>query len=154
MKFEYIPKKQENCTLYATSKEKLYRFINDFSIVGIGCDMPMNLSASYFLRLLQKGSSAKARYAIKDDEHSRELYHYNSDLFDHGVFWKKKDGSVICTAMPYGYKEIMLECFAKMVKEFNYPDTIKMEFLDDAYRYRSNGDAMLVISNGGILLPN
>lgn len=32
-------------------------------------------------------------------------------------------------------------------------DVIKMEFLDDTYRYR-NGAAMLVISNGGILLPN
>lgn len=153
VKFEYIPKNKENCTLYATSKEKLYRFINDFSIVGIGRDTPMNLSASYFWRLLQKGSSAKARYAIKDDEHSYELHPYDSYLLDHGVFWKRKDKSVICTAIPYGYKERMLEYFDKMVKEFNYPDTIKMEFLDDAYRYR-NGAAMLVISNGGILLPN
>ncbi len=32
VKFEYIPKNKENCTLYTTSKEKLYRFINDFTV--------------------------------------------------------------------------------------------------------------------------
>ena len=34
-----------------------------------------------------------------------------------------------------------------MIKKYNYPPSITMEFLDHKYRYRSNGDYMILIHN-------
>lgn len=49
--------------------------------------------------------------------------------------------------MPYGDKESVTVSFNKMVKEFGFPETIKMEFLDNRYRYRPNGDIMIIIDH-------
>ena len=65
--------------------------------------------------------------------------------------WKLKDGSVICTAMPYGTKESIISSFEKMVKEFNYPSDMIIEFMDKKYRYRANGDYMILIYCGKLL---
>ncbi len=45
----------------------------------------------------------------------------------------EKNGNVICTAMTYGDRKIIIESFSIMIKKFNYPDGTKMKFLDDAY---------------------
>lgn len=66
-------------------------------------------------------------------------------LFDHGAMWKKRNGMVFCTAMPYGNHKSIEEYFYQMVKEFNFPQTIKLEFLDDIYKYRSSGNVMIAI---------
>lgn len=139
MKFEYIPKKDAiNWSGYIVNEDKFYRFVDEFNIIGVVWSQPQTISASYFLRLLQNGSSEKARgygrRSLENDEYSNQLQPYYMPLFEHGALWKKRDGSVICTAMPYGDKESVTVSFNKMVKEFGFPETIKMEFLDNRYR--------------------
>lgn len=151
MDFEYIPKTRVKEKFgHIKSSEAFYRFVDDFDIVKVKWNQPTNISASYFLRLLQEGSSEKARgygkgYNQERDEPSNQLAEFYTPLLDHGVLWRQKNGNVICTAMPYGDEESITESFYKMVEKFGYPDTVKMKFLDDIYRFRPNGDCMIVI---------
>lgn len=152
MKFEKISKLSKS--VYIDSREKFQQFYNDFGIVGVNWSQPINISASYFLRVLKYGAIAKARGCRKNlnnDEVSNEINHYYTGLLDHGALWKLKDGSVICTAMPYGTKEAIISSFEKMVKEFNYPSDMIIEFMDKKYRYRANGDYMILIYCGKLL---
>lgn len=156
MKFEKIPKKNAMEKFgYITNEEKFYRFVDEFNIVGVRMSQPETISASYFLRLLQNGTSEKARgygrgNSNENDEHSNQLEEYYLPLLDHGALWKRLDGSVICTAMPYGDQESICSKFYQMIEEFDYPSTIRMEFLDDAYRYRTNGNTMIIIYCGAL----
>lgn len=151
MDFEYIPKTRAKERFgHIKSSEAFYRFIDDFDIVEVKWNQPTNISASYFLRLLQEGSSERSRgygkgYDQERDESSNQLAEFYTSLLDHGVLWRQKNGNVICTAMPYGDEESITESFYKMVEKFAYPDTVKMKFLDDIYRFRPNGDCMIVI---------
>ena len=156
MKFEYLSKRSAYKTFgYVDSLDAFDRFIEEYDVVGVRWSEPTTVSASYFLRLLQEGSSAKARgfgkgNFNKNDESSTEMSEFYCSLLDHGVLWKLKTGQVICTAMPYGDKQIITEQFVKMVNKFSYPSTIQMQFLDDAYRFRANGDYMIVIYSGDL----
>ena len=151
MKFEYIPKiRAQESFGYIDFPDKFYRFIDEFNIVGVNWSQPTTISASYFLRVLQDGSSAKARgygkgYNKESDESSIQMKEFYQPLLDHGVLWKLKNGNVICTAMPYGDRKSITDSFYRMVKTFHYPETIQLQFLDDKYRFRPNGDHMIVI---------
>ena len=62
MKFEYIPKiRAQESFGYIDFPDKFYRFIDEFNIVGVRWLQPTTISSSNFLRVLQEGSSAKAR---------------------------------------------------------------------------------------------
>ena len=151
MEFENIPKEKAMDKFgHIVNEDKFYKFVDDFNIVGVTMSQPQTISASYFLRLLQNGASERARgygrgNSIENDEHSNQLAEYYLSLLDHGALWKRRDGSVICTAMPYGDQESIYSMFYQLIEEFAYPSTIRMEFLDDVYRYRTNGDAMIII---------
>lgn len=151
MQFEKIPK---SCVRqefdYITSEPNFWNLVHDFDLVGVVWSQPTNISDSYFLRLLQDGSSARARGYGKmsygeNDECSTRLQPYYLSLLDHGALWRRNDGSVICTASPYGTKDGIAENFQKMKMEFRFPDSVKLRFLDDGYRFRSNGDFMILI---------
>lgn len=154
MHFEYVPKvyksSNEDFFGFVKSPEKFYSFVEEFNIVGVHWSQPTTLSASYFLRLLQEGSSAKARtvgdtwWAV-NDEYSQEMTEFYTPLLDHGAMWKTANGNVVCTAMPYGEEHEIIDAFCTMVEKYQYPETIKMQFLDDRYRYRPNGDYMIII---------
>lgn len=60
-------------------------------------------------------------------------------------FMESENDNVICTAMLYGDGESITDGFYRMVNMFHYPETMKMEFLDDKYRFRINGDHMIAI---------
>ena len=53
--------------------------------------------------------------------------------------------------MPYATQEQTTAKFAEMVKEFSFPSSIKLRFLDDKYKYRLNGDFMLMIYDEGVI---
>ena len=100
------------------------------------------------MRVLQEGSSAKARgYGRgnnkENDELSIQMQDFYQPLLDHGALWKVKNDNVICTAMPYGDRESITDGFYRMVNMFHYMETMKMEFLDDKYRFLINGDHMI-----------
>lgn len=70
---------------------------------------------------------------------------FYSHLLDHSALWQLKNGNVICTAFPYGEREIIVDKFYEMIKTFDYPKTLKLQFLDEVYRFRRNGDYMILI---------
>lgn len=61
MKFDRINVNRLDDIGYVIDKEKFLKFVNDFRIIGVHWSQPTNISASYFLRLLQDGSKARAR---------------------------------------------------------------------------------------------
>lgn len=155
MDFKYIPKTHaswhEDFDYYVKDEAKFYCFVDEFNLVSVHWGEPQSISADYFLRLLTKGSSARAHLRSNDswfgetDEHSSAFLKYYAPLLDHGAIWKQKSGSVICSAMPYGDEESVEDAFLEMIQEFQYPDSIKMQFLDDCYRFRPNGHFMILI---------
>lgn len=148
MKFEYIAAQQVYKSFkslgYVDLPDALVRFIHSYNVIGVRWSEPTTISASYFLRLLQNGASEKA---AKNDNGSIEMSKFYQTLLDHGALWKTKDGNVICTAMPYGDKKTIVESFCQMVETFSYPETIRLQFLDTKYHFRSNGNHMILISN-------
>lgn len=141
MNFEKIPANLENFSSYIESPSNFKNFIEDFNIAGVHWSEPSTICSSYFLRLLQLGSSAR----LRRNDFSNDLYKYYFSLFDHGALWKTNDKTVICTCMPYAEKDQIIESFNDMMKEFNYPSNVKLKFLDDKYRYRPSGDFMILI---------
>lgn len=148
MEFEHINK---NLYLsgYIDFPEKFNKFIKKFDIDGFHLSQPTTISASYLLRLLQNGSSTRARgygkrYRKDNDECSNQIYSFFKELLDNCALWKSTNGKVLCTAMPYGSKKKITNSFLEMTKLFNYPETITMIFLDD-YKFRHNGDHMILI---------
>ena len=98
------------------------------------------MSVKQFVYSLQKGRLwRRSRYdTLLEDVIPQQFC-------DHSAFWKLEDGTIIYTTMPYyhGYN-ISEEC--KMIAEAcKFPATIKISFLDDKYRYRTNGDYFIVI---------
>lgn len=151
MEFEYIPKiRAQESFEFIDFPDKFYRFIDEFNIVGVNWSQPTTISASYFLRVLQDGSSVKARgygrgNRLENDEASIQMNEFYLSLLDHCALWKMKNGNVICTAMPYGDKESITDSFYKMVDFLHYPKTVRLQFLDDEYCFRLNGNYMIII---------
>lgn len=116
MKFDDVGKKYKS--VYIDSEENFQQFCNDFYVIGVNWSQPTSISASYFLRVLKKGSSERARGYGRhfhddddDDEPSTKMTEYYTELLDHGALWRLEDGSVICTAMPYGTKKSIINSF-------------------------------------------
>jgi len=154
MEFEYIHKIEDHVLdahgYYINYVDRFYRFIDEFNIIRVCWGQPTTISASYFLRLLQEGSSARARgfgrgYNRESDEGSNQMSPFYSNLLDHGALWKMKNGNVICTAMPYGEKERIIDKFYEMTDAFSYPEALRLQFLDEKYKFRKNGDCMILI---------
>lgn len=151
MDFERIPTRNlKEFSGYITNEDEFNHFIDEFGIVGVHWEQPVTLSASYFLRLLTGGSSERARgygrgFNTEHDKYSKDFQPFYMTLLDHGAMWRLSDGSVICTAMPYGDPDRITDEFNRMVSKFEYPGSIRMEFLGDEFRYRPNGDFMIVI---------
>lgn len=152
MNFERIPrfyaKRSFDC--YIDDQDKFYRFVDEFNIVGVQWSQPQTISASYFLRLLEKGSAERATgyrkgYNNDSDDYSLEMNGFYLPLLDHGALWKMKNGNVICTAMPYGDENSINDTFSQMLKQFEFPDTIHLQFLDNKYHFRQNGEYMILI---------
>lgn len=154
MKFEYVTQKNSYKNFgYIDFTDAFERFVKEFDVVGVRWSEPTTISASYFLRLLQEGSSAKARgnsNGKENDEGSNEMNAFYTSLLDHATLWKLRSGQVICTAMPYGDIQTITDRFNQMINQFSYPSTIRLQFLDDTYRFRSNGDYLIIISNDEI----
>lgn len=151
MKFEYIPKTNAADAFgYVKNEDRFYSFVEDYGITGVQWSKPTTISADYFMRLLLEGSASRARGLSgnnQNDENSSDLREYYLPLFDHGALWKLSGGQVICTAMPYGDKKRILSSFENLLDKYKYPRSINLEFLDDKYRFRPNGDYMIVIYN-------
>ena len=158
MKFEYVT--STHAPIYKSFKlidspDAFNRFRERFDVIGVRWSEPTTISSSYFLKLLQDGSSAKAHNARKGyhsetDDSSMEMNEFYTTLLDHGTLWKLRNGNVICTAMPYGDKKTIIASFNQMVNTFSFPPTIQLKFLTDKYRFRANGNHMIVIFCGSL----
>lgn len=153
MRFEKLPDHRPSDTPrpfgHIQSWDKYYNFKDDFHLTGVAWNQPANISADYFLRLLSDGAFVREREYVNNfntrDDSAFELYDFYTMLLDHGALWKQENGNVIFTAMPYAFDWMARDTFHEFVKRFGYPETLKMEFLDDRYRFRPNGDLMLMI---------
>lgn len=160
MRFDYIPKTRSLARQkfgLVKDFDGFYRFIDEYNIVGLNASEKAEmLSASYFLRVLKDGSSARAhverRNWGKNDECSAELHDY-WHLFDHGDFWQLIDVSVVFTSMPYSRSEQdvissfedLVDTICEREPSFTDPQSLRLEFLDDMYRYRPNGDYFIIM---------
>ena len=162
MKFDPIPRKNifgEGC--FIKSPENLLYFTEEFELAGVNWGAPAGISAPYFLRLLQEGKNARARKNELEEDpifnpnpHSMDEFWYS--LFDHGNMWRQRSGSIVCTGQPYGNWKMITDSFRNMKEKFGYPDSIKMCPLGDRYRFRPNGDFMLLFycdRANGLYLP-
>ena len=154
MDFEYLHKIERHAIeahgYYIDYVDRFYRFIDEYNAVGVHWGEPTTISGSYFIRLLQDGSSARARgfgrgFYRESDEGSSQMSPYYNHLLDHGALWKLKNGNVICTAMPYGEVERIVDVFNEMKEALSYPEELSLQFLDEKYHFRKNGDCMILI---------
>ena len=144
------------------SPDCFYRFVDDFEINGVCWDTVAGTMSPYFLRLLTMGNSARPRssdyrFNFRTEKIPRSLSDYLHSLFDHSCMWRQKSGNLICTAQPYGTRKMVTDSFSKMMEECDYPETIKMEILDDCYRFRTNGDFLLLFycsTSPRLILPD
>ena len=141
MEFRKIPQNFSCWPAIIQDKEKFSAFCNDFNIIsmskhgGIG-----HLNASYFIKLLQN-KYRRGCSMYRGDVLSK----YQYPIFDHARLWKLKDNSTICVSMPYFTGENILDIFLRMKKEFSFPDSIQLKFLDSKYRFLPNGDYFFMI---------
>jgi len=148
MKFRRITLNDRQINNQFWFREKFNTFIDAFDIVAVHHSIPTNISASYLLRLLQDGTKARARrtnWTGYGDTNSHDLIEYHYPLFDHGALWKTSRGSIICTGMPYTTDKPVVDWFAAMAKQYQFPETIKLRFMEDRYKYRPNGHFMIMV---------
>lgn len=141
--------KKDNSRNYFGGKffreEKLQNFLDKFDIVRCSnCySSRMDISAKQFINLLQEGRLGRTPYY---DRHSFEKYLYEVNIFDevfgqehyfndHSFFWKIKSGKVIYTSIPYATKEMIIPIFERIADKFSFPQTIRLAFLEDKYRF-------------------
>lgn len=158
MDFRYIPKinagEHEDFEYHIESQEKFYHFVDDFNVVGVNWGQPLNISAQYFLRLLQEGSSARPRgraghtsWWDEHDEDSKDFQDYYEPLFNHRAMWRLSGGRVVCTARPYGEESEIIQRFSDFSQRYKFPDSVNLLFLDSSYRFKQDGDHMIMIYN-------
>ena len=153
MRFEKISEIfiAERVRLSQWNEKKFRSFCADFNTIGFYFGLPTG-NTSYFIKLLQRGTSARPYTSRRTYDsyicHDHELNEYYEHIFDHCALWKLKNGQIICTAMPYAASmEVIKGEFAEMTEKYAFPLSIKLKFLDDKYKYRLNGDFMLMIHN-------
>lgn len=141
MEFRRIPQKNFSrwCPIIR-DEEKFSAFCNDFHVIGMGDRGAGHLNASYFIKLLQNKNRSGCPM-----HRGFLLSEYQQSIFDHSKLWKLENNSVICTSMPYFTGENILNIFLRMKKEFSFPDSIQLKFLDSKYRFRPNGHYFFMI---------
>ncbi len=144
MKFELLPSREKlqsemnhgRYWHYANHFENLCRFIDDFNIKAF-CTSSLNfMTGETFCRILQSGN-------VKNysRDYSGALDHAfcrtdNVYLRDHNTWWKTADNKILFSAVPYASKEMCVNAFNKISAEFNFPECIKLKFLDVKYHWR------------------
>jgi hypothetical protein len=63
--------------------------------------------------------------------------------------WKRKDSSVICTAMPYRTTDSILQNFEKLKNTFDYPNELKLKFMEDE-KYHNHTLYITMIKEDGV----
>lgn len=129
MRFEKIETYRCN-TIDPADEERLRKFAKDFNVVGYYDFYGLGFYKDYLERLLTAGSRARLR---SSDE--KLLTEYWTDLFDHGMFLKTKDGRVILVSMVYRSIEFVEKCYAELKEKYNLDDRIKMKVMDQKYNF-------------------
>lgn len=146
MRFKKVSSQFVRMCQWDTERFKCFR--DEFHIVGYYWGYVRN--SQYFVKLLQDGVSARPPYRNKQTymqyiRHLHDFNEYTAHVLDHVMMWSLEDGRVICTSMPYSSHELTMAEFAEMAAKYSFPESIKLRFLDDKYKYRINGDFMLMI---------
>ncbi len=144
MEFKVTPDKDLYRWKNIPNQKNFMKFKETFKIKDM-CPLGeyLSISAEYFLKLLQNGNVRGRSSIHHDDYDSRDfLYPYNFGykIFDHSVLWRTTKGKIFCTSAPYqSSKEAVLNDFQKLKETFLYPESIKLQFLPEKYKFRPNG---------------
>lgn len=129
-------------------KDQFDAFVKDFGLkdamyisTGFITD-----SSTYFCRFL----STVGRKAIRRREEDKSRYWVEDNMdvywriFDHATAFKTNRGVNIIVSMPYGTQDMIIKEFKEI--QLRYPPTrqIDMYFIDNKYKYRKNGDFMVM----------
>ena len=95
-----------------------------------------------YLTFTIKDSHGRARYLAAYAARGRRGVNAKIKII---VSFTIKNENVICSAMPYGEQDEIIDLFNKMKETFSYPNALKLQFLDEEYHFRKNGDYMILI---------
>ena len=128
-------------------KDRFDTFVKDFNIKSAMYTSSVYIcdNAEYFVRFL----STVGRKPVRKRS---EAYHcgneYNMDrywrLFDHSSAFKTKNNVHLIISMPYGSQETLVDEFKKLQNEFPCTRPVDMYFIDNKYKYRKNGNCMVM----------
>ena len=129
-------------------KYKFDAFVKDFGLKNAMFVSPgfITESSTYFTRFL----STVGRKAIRRREEDIHRYWVEDcmddywRIFDHSTAFKTNHGVNIIVSMPYGTEDMIIKEFKDM--QLKHPNTrpIDMYFIDNKYKYRKNGDFMVM----------
>lgn len=148
-RFEPCSKYYATCNIEGLwNKERYDSFVRDFAIKSAMCTSPCYITdhIPYFARFLSTINRVPTRRAEECYPIGRK---FNADsywwLFDHPSAFRTDDGINFIVSMPYGTPEMIMEHFKKMQKQFpEHVGPVDMYFVDSKYKFRKNGNYMLV----------
>lgn len=117
-------------------RKKLDAFIKHFRIVAF--DFFSGDLTDYTERWLYGFQYARER--------KRDRRYSDPCLFDHCAIWEAKDGSRFLTSLPYNTPEGIARAWAKFSRWSGPVLKFRYEYLDSEYKYRENGDFMIMVS--------
>lgn len=120
-------------------KDRFDSFVSDFGLDGASYYAPLD-SVKYFQRFL-------ASMGMYPRWRKQETFHAVPEqyqLFDHASAFRTEDGTHIIVSMPYGTEGQILEAYQNMVNAYSELKPVDMYFIDNKYKYRKNGDHMLM----------
>ena len=141
------------------NKEKAYVFFEAFNVVKSSREYSsrLDVSSKHFVKILQEGKTLGLSLYKGKNNHERHLHYcqdYNaftsflcSCFIDHSFFWGLKSKKVIYTSIPYSDHDQIIFDFFNLAKEFSFPSTIKLAFLDEKYRYYDINFPMFMLYN-------
>ena len=120
-------------------KDRFDAFVNDFGCDGASYYAPIDSVMFLFRFMAYKGQYPRHR---KHEQYISVPEQYR--LFDHSSSFRTKDGTHIIISMPYGTESQIMEAYQHMIKAHSELRPIDMYFIDNRYKYRKNGDHMLM----------
>ena len=130
--------------------DRFKRFVNVFNVKSTEYGRDMLITPEFFSRWISAyGTQArkhKADYWGENNfEYRFEKTGHFGHLFDHIDAHKTGGGYHFITSMPYSTPELSINAFNDLKRAFPYSmEDINMYFLPHEYKFRKNGDFMLL----------
>ena len=131
-------------------KDRFDNFVDDFNIksaMHISSGFISNSSVYLDRFLASVGRKPPVRYEERYSFGRKNNLDDYIFIFDHPTAFKMENGCFLIVSMPYGRKEDIIDAFREMQEKHPPTRTIDLYFLDQKYKYRKNGDEMILLSS-------